>query len=252
MPLPNIPVPEFPNIPFAEGVPALARSILFPPDPNPELGEADGAGVKESPHAPNWGVFDKDGKKILDPTSVVSFSFLNEFRIADYPIEQGGFESYNKVATPYDARVVFSKGGTDADRQGFLNAIETVIASLDLVDVVTPEKTYLNANIIRYDYERTSKNGVTLLSVALFLREVRLTDSTQGSQQSTDVNVPLADTQAPSGQDPVTTGAVQPQELKTEQVSVMQHFRNMGLFKSIPLPTDTTGLGTRAIAGLIH
>jgi len=121
-----------------------------------------------------WGIF-LNNKPVITPDSVLSFDFKQEYRIADYPMEQGAFQSYNKVATPYDARVSMSRGGTVADRQKFLLDAERITRSRDLYDVVTPEITYHSANIARFDYRRTTTNGVTLLTVDFWLLEIRET-----------------------------------------------------------------------------
>jgi hypothetical protein len=226
MPLPNLTVPAYPDVPFAPGVPPVARSVDFPPTVSPPTTFADGPVVNRATQAPKWGIYNKAGVRILTPDSVISFSFLNEYRISDYPVELGGFESYNKVATPFDARLVFTKGGTVADRKSFLDLLDAIIISLELFDVVTPEKAYINANIIRYDYERASRSGVSLLSVAIFLREIRAAAQTTLSSS----RQPFANTQAPSGCDSVTTGAQQPQALSKDQESTIQKFRRQGLF----------------------
>lgn len=206
MPLPDLLVPPYPNVPMVPGVPALIRSLLFPPTPIPSFMLRDSALVTQPSDAPRWGIFDKAGARVLTPDSVIGFSFMNEFRISDYPIEEGAFESYNKVATPFDVRVVMTKGGKTADRQIFLDTLDILISSLDLVDVVTPDKIYYSANIIHYDYERSSKNGVQLLTVSIFLREIRLASA-----------VKISTVVAPSGADPVAVGAVQSQPLTPPQ-----------------------------------
>ena len=213
MPLPDILVPPFPNVPLVPGVPALLRSLLFPPTPVPAFMQRDSALVVQPSDAPKWGIFDKSGARVLVPDSVVGFSFMNEFRISDYPLEAGAFESYNKAAMPFDARMVMTKGGKTSDRQIFLDTLDILISSLDLVDVVTPDKIYYNANIIHYDYERGSKNGMQLLTVSVFLREIRLASSADTSTTA----APLANTQDPSGADPIAVGSVQPQPLTPSQ-----------------------------------
>jgi len=144
-----------------------------------------------------WGIY-LNGSLALAADSVIDVTYKREYRIADYPMEQGAFQSYNKVKTPFDARIRMVKGGKDNDRQAFLNALETIAASLSLYSVVTPEITYANANITHYDYRRTSTNGVTLLTVDLWLQEVRMT-----------VTNSYTYTQQASGQNPAQGGTVQ-------------------------------------------
>jgi hypothetical protein len=221
MPLPPIPVPQYPNVPFVPGVPPVSRSPGFPPTAIPALLFADSLVVDRSAQPARWGIFSAAGQRVVQADSAYAFSFVQEFRISDYPVEQGGFESYNKVATPYDTRVVLTKGGTEASRQNFLNQLQAVVASLDLYDVVTPEKTYISANVVKYDYDRASHGGVSLLVATVSLREVRQNATTLRAQ-SVGSPVPLTNTKSPSGADPTTVGTVQPQGLTTPQLSAIE------------------------------
>lgn len=123
---------------------------------------------------PQWGIF-LNNKPVITPDSVRTFDYKKEYRLADYPMEQGAFQTYNKVTTPYDVRISMTKGGSDLERQVFLGTAGIIAASLDLYDVVTPEVTYVNANIARFDYRRTSTNGVKLVTVDFYLTEIRVT-----------------------------------------------------------------------------
>jgi len=123
----------------------------------------------------HWGIFDQSGLPVIIPDSIVSFDFKNEWRISEYPQEQGAFQSYNKVATPFDARITMTKGGSQNDRENFLKTIESISASIDLYNVVTPERTYNSANIQHYDYRRTATNGAGLIVVDLWLLQIRQT-----------------------------------------------------------------------------
>jgi hypothetical protein len=211
MPLPNLPVPTFPNVPAVPGVPPVLRG---PPNinlPTPAPLSGDGGGLASTTQAAKWGLYDSGGSPVVVADSVVGFDFLAEYRISDFPIEGGLFASYNKVKVPYDARLTFSKGGTEQDRTTFLNAIQAALEALDLYTVVTPEVSYANANVTHYDYRRTSTNGATLLTVDVWTQEVRVSAAPQYTQ-----------TTAPSGADPVNGGAVQPQDPTSAQASQAQ------------------------------
>lgn len=227
MPMPIIVVPAYANVPFAAGVPFMKRSLAYPPTPDPALATADGAnlpGTGAAAQASNWGIFDQYGAQLLAPDSMLAFSFSNEYRVSDYPQEEGAFASYNKVAMPYDARVVMTVGGSELKRAGFLATISGLLASLDLVDVVTPDRTYLSANVVHYDYDRTAESGVSLLKVSIFLREIRSAPNPAVLSTSvSSVPSPIANAQSTSAVDPVNTGAVQPKALTTAQTQSISH-----------------------------
>ena len=164
---------------------------------------ADGVSIANAAALLNvWGVY-LSNQPVLVPDSYVAFDFKKEWRIADYPMERGAFQSYNKVTTPYDIRITLTIGGKVADRQQFLNTLTEVAASLDLYSIVTPEVIYLNANLAHYDYRRTSTNGVTLLTIDLWFMEIRVT-----------IPAPFTNTSNPSSSAQSQQGYVQPTTLQ--------------------------------------
>ena len=212
---------QFPNVPDAAGVPSVLRSGLAIAD-KAALLVSDAVIVARLFQGPTWGIFNSNMQPVVTGDSVVRVDFRREWRISDYPIEKGSFASYNKVATPYDARLTFTCGGVfsinsvisaisatsasgvlsaltgDSARSSFLNTLDAAAKSLDLYFVVTPEVTYASANIIHYDYERTEKHGATMLTVDVWLEEVRVAPSPK-----------LTQTKAEAGADPVNNGTVQ-------------------------------------------
>ncbi|OYZ43326.1 MAG: hypothetical protein B7Y20_14955 [Acidovorax sp. 16-64-162] len=106
-----------------------------------------------------WGIYDDAGNLVLEPDSFIGMDFANNWQISDYPVEQGSFATYNKVATPYSSTVSMAKGGSEADRTAFLTTLDTIAGGLTLYTITTPEKNYINATIERYDYERRTHRG---------------------------------------------------------------------------------------------
>lgn len=168
-----------PTLPVLPGAPALLRppaalSGALSAVNRASLLVADATIIARLFGAPQWGVYFK-GKPIAAADSVVNFDYRQDSKIADYPMEKGAFQSYNKVAAPYESRVRLTKGGAEVDRSSFLSALEKAAASLDLYEVITPERTYTGANIQRINYERTAAAGVGLIAVDIWLVEVRET-----------------------------------------------------------------------------
>ena len=85
------------------------------------------------------------------------------------------FESYNKVQVPFSAKLEFLIAST---REEFLQSVETAVASLSLVTVVTPEISYPSANLVHYGYRRESRSGVSLIRVSVWCQEIRIAQST--------------------------------------------------------------------------
>jgi hypothetical protein len=141
---------------------------------------ADALGILSEFGPPQWGIFDQDGNPVLVSDATGEVEYQREYDVSDYPQEQGAFESYNKVQIPYSAKVTLLSSQT---REELLNTLEDAVASLDLVAVVMPELSYPSANLLRYSFRRTSKNGVTMIAVDVWCKEIRVVSNspTQGA-----------------------------------------------------------------------
>jgi hypothetical protein len=210
---------QYPNVPSFPGVPPLQRAPGFPPFSTAVVPlVSDAIQIIHALTDVQWGLYSQDG---LGPDitgdSVVAVDYRNEKRISNFPLEEGGFASYNKVAEPKDIRVTFTfggftnfgilgslnvlgSGGGDSARQSFLYDCEQAASSLGLYNVVTREITYGNMNVTHVDYRRTAKNGATLLTVDVWCEEVRII-----------ATATYSDAKNPDSADPVNGGNVTPQ-----------------------------------------
>lgn len=190
----------FPNVPIAQGVPAVARSLLFPADNEPtELLRDSGAEVNADT-ARQWGLFDQDGEFVAPADNVVNLEIGLDARISDYPVENGGFASYNKTLLPFEARMVMTRGGSVDDRQEFLKAVQDAWQSTDLYNIVTPEGVYLDVNVTAVRQTRAADRGVGLMALELSMRQIRQT-----------AKLAFTNSKEPSGAGQVNAGAVQAQ-----------------------------------------
>lgn len=107
--------------------------------------------------------------------AVADVAFSGDAQVPTYPVEQGAFETYDKIQLPYSAKVTICIGGTIQDRSRALAVIEGLKGSTQLVNVVTPERTYGSATVTHYDYDRAAAEGAAMLKVALWLQEIPVT-----------------------------------------------------------------------------
>lgn len=190
--------PVFPDVPKVPGVPAVARGILNPGTATEPKLTQDSITVTAA--AKNqWGVYTKAGAKAVEPDSISAIGYDAEYRVADYPIEEGGFETYDKVALPFQNRVVMTKGGTLEQRRAFLRSIDEIRSDLELYNVVTPEWTFLDVNVVRIGIDRNRENGAGLITVELQLQEVRQ-----------NVTASFSKTRDPASSETFNTGSIQP------------------------------------------
>lgn len=195
----------FPNLP---GVPQLlptaktATSAVF------GVIQATGWRYISNPKSRQWGIFEevKDGNKInlvplfspepifsadkaqllnnaalklastlglIEEASFNAMDYSKEWRVSNFPIEGGGFASYNKVELPGDVVVTMCMGGSNKEQKRFLDTINEAAGSLKTYSIVTPKAKYINYNINRYAYSHRSDSGADLLIVAIDITEVR-------------------------------------------------------------------------------
>lgn len=174
----------YPDVPNLPGVPPLLR------DPTGALGSfsavldtpSQDIGTQPTP-APVWGIFDDTGAEIISPDTFVGMQYSNSTRLSNYPLEQGAFESYNKVNNPYDVNVTMAVGGSEANRAAFLAIARDIANSMGLYTVVTPEEVFPSVNIERYDYSRTVHNGVGIVSVTFYLKQIRINATAEFTNQ---------------------------------------------------------------------
>jgi hypothetical protein len=148
---------------------------------------------------PQWGVY-LDGEQAIVANSTVDFSYKQDWVIADYPVEGGGFQSYDKVQLPFDSRIRFATGGSVTDRQALLNSVQDAANSLNLYDIYTPEAVYSSCNISHFDYDRAAMSGLGLLIIDVWFREIRVSSTATFSQ-----------TQSPTDSSQQSIGNVQAQ-----------------------------------------
>lgn len=154
-------VPRVPGVPALASF-ALAQFLFLTRDLIPSGGVS-----------PDWGLY-LNGEPVIVSDSVLTFDYRQSWAVADYPLEEGSFESYDKVNSPFDCRFRFATGGADEDREKFLASIASAADSLTLYDALTPEVTYQNVNIVHYDYRRTNTEGLGLLKVDVWVQEIRV------------------------------------------------------------------------------
>jgi hypothetical protein len=117
--------------------------------------------------------------------SVVDFDYKQEWTVSTYPVEQGGFQSYDKVQLPFDVKMRVAAGGSQSNRQALLDTITSIANSITLYDVYTPEEFYANCSVTHVDYKRTAQNGVGLILADIWLMEIRNTSTTTYGNTST-------------------------------------------------------------------
>ncbi len=197
-------VPKYPNVPNEPGVPPLVRALNKATAVVVEV-EEDVVRLRRAFLGPQWGLFDSSGRLALQADSVKSFEFMREWNVSNYPVENGGFQSYNKVEIPYDVKLTFMIGGSVTARISFLRDVDGVCQSTDLFTATTPEAFYIDINPRHYDYRREARAGANMLVVDLWCTKIR-----QSAVGTVGNGTLVRTAQQPAGAVQQNTGNVQP------------------------------------------
>lgn len=182
-----------------------------------ELGDLVGVDIL-NPDPKDWMILSNDGSKFIIPDTVPKFEFRGDYRVSNYPVEQGAFASYNKVAEPFEIRMVLVCGGLNfvqnavaktglgfgpqaMSKGDFLDSLDQMLTSTDLYTVVTPEIIYHSLTLDHYDYKREASGGATMLIVEAWFKQVRVTASASYGNPA-----------SPSAAAPINSGTVQAQQ----------------------------------------
>lgn len=194
--MPFIPKSPFPNVPQLPGIPQVNRSPAFPPAPPPVLGLALALGRLWQALfvTPQWAIYETakaaepevnengvetvtvsaNRQPVVIPDSFLTFGFRKEASVASYPIQRGGFANYDKVQNPFETFVRMSKGGSLQERKRFLDSLDAIVDTTDLYDILTPEKTYISVNVLRYEFVRQGSRGAYFFAeLDLYFQEIR-------------------------------------------------------------------------------
>lgn len=199
---------DFPDVPALAGVPELRRQ------PGADTADSSAASADfsdvEDALPPTWGVYDANGMRIIAPDSVLSFKYNGVSKVASYPLELGGFSSYNKTYTPYTIDISMTCAGQgEMAREDFLGTLGDMRSALDLYAIVTPDQVYQNANLVSYDYTLDRKDNGSLLTVNAHFIEINLTASAVYAQTATAAATPKK-----------TSGTLKPLDLNKVQASI--------------------------------
>lgn len=167
------------------------------------------------PIGAKWGIYSAGIPiPIIVCDTVVDMSFKQDYVVADYPIEKGGFVSYDKVFVPFETRVRFVAGGSifNMQQQSMLDSIRAISGDTKLYDVVTPVATYDNCNIKHYDYHRSVQNGLGVLAVDVWLTQIRIVAPASVSTSSAQNTVSPSGTSSISGGESQATPATPAQQ----------------------------------------
>lgn len=157
------------------------------------------------PRMGSWTVSDEKGGNVVEFTSFIGLSISSGAEAPKQPVEQGGFYTFNKVASPVEATVTLAIQGDSAAFQQALDTLNAFTREAKLISVVTPEREFSSMTLVGFNYSRKTEEGVSLLTAELKLREVCLIPP-----RYSDTAIPQAQAKDPSDASTVNTGQKRP------------------------------------------
>lgn len=189
MPSVFIPMPPFPNVPQLPGVPQLVRSAVIQAQAVLDTGLLVNEIVAfVTAQKPVWGIFDQNNNKVITPDNIFSVNYRAEWRKSNYTQQRGAFVSYNKVVVPFDTAVRMTKGGSVSDRKAFLDQIKAIAGDTNLYNIATPEASFLNVNVTKFEYVRRSSEGAYFLEVDLIFDAINEQDAQYSTTAANTAN----------------------------------------------------------------
>ena len=120
-----------------------------------------------------WTLIDSKGETALTFTAFIDLDSRTESQVSEYPIEEGGFASYNKTESPRELRVTLGIQGDNTDLEQSLIRLEEYRKKALLLIVSTPSRLYKSMTLESYSYKRTQDENAGKLIVELVLKEIR-------------------------------------------------------------------------------
>ena len=120
-----------------------------------------------------WNILTSNGAKVLDFDAFHKASISSESKVIQAPVEGGSFVMYNKTSTPLEVNCVLIKAGLPPYLQAYVDQLLSLVDSVELVSIVTPDKEYRNMNLTKVSFDRSAENGVDFISAECNFIEVR-------------------------------------------------------------------------------
>jgi hypothetical protein len=181
------------NVQQTPGVPPLLGG--FNPIASASLVTSDAANFMQASPGSKWGIF-LNGATVIDADNVVSMDARQDAVLADFPLEGGTFESYDKVQRPFDVRFRVSVGAA-SKKSSVISTVKSIIKDYKLYMFVSPDDVFENVNCQHWDYHREAASvGLLVIDIWGWQIQVNTTSSTSNN------------TQSPAAADPSNGGSV--------------------------------------------
>jgi hypothetical protein len=124
-----------------------------------------------------WAIKYKDGGEPFDVDSIINLHYDHANKVSSFPIEKGGFVSYNKVNEPRTVKLKLTVGGGDRVLI-FMADVERELTSTNLYTIITPEREYKRMTLEKVAYPRDAKSADQVVIDLTFIEIVQVSSQT--------------------------------------------------------------------------
>jgi hypothetical protein len=178
-------------------------------------------GTTQTSEPENVGSF--PGSEVIVPDSVLEFEVTADSDLNTHPVEEGGFQAFNRVQAPRSIRMLMACQGRNMPRGTFLSTLEDLREGTEVVTISSPDDSYPNMVLKSFGYKKTSERGaVTIYADTMWVEE-----------RSTNVSVSAPPTAQPQGAATTNLGALQPITVTAQKMATVNM---MAIINNPPVP----------------
>ena len=122
-----------------------------------------------------WTLVDHETQEYVTSfDSFYDFDFNAENAIANYPLEQGQFVTYNKQRNPFNISLTLIKSGLTLpyEKKRFVDALKKYSNNALLIDVITPHGSYLNCTLSGLSFKNSPDENNDIIMAKVNIKEV--------------------------------------------------------------------------------
>lgn len=123
-----------------------------------------------------WSLVDHETQELISSfDSFYDFDFNKENAVANYPLENGEFASYNKQKQPFNVSITLIKSGLTIPyaKKRFISDLRKYSDNPLLVDVITPHGSYLNCTLSGLSFKNNPDENNDLIMAKVNIKEVQ-------------------------------------------------------------------------------
>ncbi len=118
-----------------------------------------------------WAIYNEEGRRILENSSFISYTYNTRARVMESPLEKGSFAQYNKVSSSASLSLSLAYNGSIEELELTIQILEEEKSKLSKLSIISPEKNFRNYTLHSFSYSKSALSGVNIFD--LDFQEIR-------------------------------------------------------------------------------